>query len=73
MGIRKILTNEKRKMKLKINKRFHCKSCGYLSPAGYLVNVCDCPECKTPMKMGFYRQYKNHCKPIEEKNERKTQ
>jgi len=54
-------------MKEKINKRFHCKACGYLSSAGYLVDVCDCPWCKIPMTMGFYRQYKNHCKLLEVK------
>ena len=39
-------------------KRFRCKSCNYLSPAGYKVNDANCPLCKSKMVMGIYRQYK---------------
>uniref|UniRef100_A0A6M3LLQ2 Uncharacterized protein n=1 Tax=viral metagenome TaxID=1070528 RepID=A0A6M3LLQ2_9ZZZZ len=52
-------------MRKLIYKRFKCGKCGYLSPGGYKVNECNCPECKVPMTMGFYRQYENHCKLIE--------
>ena len=49
--------------KMRIVKRFKCE-CGYLSPAGYKVNECDCLWCKIPMTRGLYRQYKNHCKEM---------
>ena len=47
-----------------IVKRFKCRKCGYLSPAGYKVDECNCPFCKIPMTRDKYRQYQNHCTPI---------
>ncbi len=53
---------------MKIYKRFKCKICGYLSPGvgGYKITECNCPTCKLPMTMGYYRQHKNHCTLIKE-------
>ena len=46
---------------MKLVKRFKCNFCGYLSPGGYKVDTCNCPNCKSEMVSGIYKQYKNHC------------
>jgi predicted Zn-ribbon and HTH transcriptional regulator len=44
--------------------RFKCPVCGYLSPGGYTVNAANCPECKSSMTRGLYRQYETRCKLV---------
>ncbi len=48
---------------MKIVKRFNCQ-CGYLSPAGYSVNIGICPQCGNKMEPGLYKQFKSHCSPL---------
>ncbi len=53
-----------------IVKRFKCSSCGYLSPAGYLVEEVKCPNCNIQMVKGLYKQFLNHCEEVKYEGER---